>query len=165
MSKDHQNFLKLSSELTGYSTVDLEGTGLVKLFDDLVAHEIGDKVTEFLYDTARFVFNHKTEEERELAMRIYIIASPTLWPACKAIITLWYRGQWTSMSPVWFKYYAGVEPGAKVVPGKTKVPFFAAAYTQQLSYRAAGAHPPGAHPTGFGSWGIDPVFGDFINNK
>jgi len=164
MHKEHSDFLKLSSELTGYSTVDLEGTGLVKLFADLVENEIRPKVTEFLYDSARYVFNHKTEEERELAMQIYIIASPTLWPVCKAIITLWYRGQWTSMPPVWFKYYAGVEPGANIEPGKTYVPS-AAAYTQQLGYRAAGAHPPGAHPTGFASWGIDPVFGDFINKK
>ncbi len=164
MDKSQNNFLSLSAELTGYAIIDLEGTGLVQSYQKLVEDEIGDQVTAFLYDTARIVLNHKTEEDRDLAMQIYILASPTLWPVCKAIITLWYRGQWTSMSPIWFKYYAGVAPGSKVIPGKTHVPS-AAAYTEQLSYRAAGAHPPGAHPTGFGSWGIDPVFGDFITTK
>lgn len=164
MEENRNIFLSLSAELTGYAVIDLEGTGLVQTYQKLVADEIGDKVTAFLYDTVRIVFNHKTEEARDFAMRIYIMASPTLWPICKAIITLWYRGQWTSMSPIWFMYYAGVAPGPNVAPGKTHVPS-AAAYTEQLSYRAAGAHPPGAHPTGFGSWGIDPVFGDFITAK
>ena len=39
----------------------------------------------------------------------------------------------------------------------------AQAYTAQLAYRAAGAHPPGANPTGYGSWSLDPVFGDYAN--
>jgi hypothetical protein len=164
MDKNHYDFLNLSSELTGYAVIDLEGTGLVPLYQNLVENEIGKQVTAFLYDTSKSVFGHNTAEERVRAMRIDIMASPTLWPICKGLIMLWYYGQWTSMSAVWYRYYARVAPGPHIIPNKTIVPS-TEAYTQQLSYKAAGAHPPGAHPTGFGSWGLDPVFGDFITTK
>ncbi len=164
MDENHHIFLNLSSELTGYSVIDLEGTGLVYSYQKLVEDEIGKHVATFLYDTTKAVFSHNTTKARDRFMRVDIVASPTLWPICKGIIMLWYYGQWTSMSLVWYRYYARVPPSPNLTPDKTVVPS-AAAYTQQLSYKAAGAHPPGAHPTGFGSWGLDPVFGDFITTK
>jgi hypothetical protein len=164
MDKNRQIFLELSSELTGYSTVDLEGTGLVDDYWKLVEHEVTDQVADQLYVMAATVIGIKNEAKRNHAMHINIVASPTLWPICTALINLWYLGQWSSMSVLWYQYYAHTGVPPKVEPSRTFVPS-AAAYTEQLSYRAAGAHPPGAHPTGFGSWGIDPVFGDFTTVK
>ena len=144
--------------------MDLLGTGLLKSYQELVEEEIGKEVSQFLYDSAKLVLVHKKSSDRSSAMRIYITASPMLWGVCKSIIMLWYYGEWTSMTAVWYRYYARMNPNDGITPGKTIVPS-AAAYTQQLSYRAAGAHPPGAHPTGFGSWGLEPVFGDFTTEK
>ena len=63
----------------------------------------------------------------------------------------WYQGANSPVPP-------GVTPG-------TPATLPAQAYTAQLAYRAAGAHVPGANPTGYGSWSLDPVFGDFARLK
>jgi len=164
MDKDRRTFLELSSELTGYSPIDLEGTGLVDEYRKLVEYEVGKNVTDLLYQTARSVLDKKSGEERDRTMHINIMASAILWPICQNLVVLWYRGQWSSMSSIWYKYYARVSPPSKVAPGKTFVPS-TQSYTQQLCYKAAGAHPPGANPTGFGTWGLDPVFGDFAKHN
>ncbi|HLO83324.1 MAG TPA: hypothetical protein VK166_20315 [Chitinophagaceae bacterium] len=165
----HRNtFLNLSSELTGYSPIELEGTGLVDLYFDLVCKDLGNDVPGILFTTAEKVLK-LTGEARAHAMSVEITASTLLWPVCQSLVTLWYMGQWTRMSAFWYQYVAGFpappsSPVPNIAPGGTFVPS-ADAYTEQLSYRAAGAHPPGAHPTGFGGWGLVPVFGDFITDK
>ena len=157
-------FLELSSELSGYPTIDLEGTGLVDQYFKLVNHDIGEEASDVVFGAADAVLKLKGRA-RDHAMAVEITASPLIWPVCQSIVGLWYLGQWTRMSANWYKYYAGIKPPAsKVDPGKSFVPS-AQAYTEQLSYRGAGAHPPGAHPTGFGSWGLDPLFGDFITDN
>ena len=161
-------FLELSSELTGYSVIDLEGTGLAPTYIQLMEHEIGKGVTQLLYDTMHRILTEK-KHTKEYAMKVNIIASPLLWPVCQSLIVLWYQGQWNRMTANWYKYYANMAPPKSImVPnialGQSLVPS-AASYTEQLSYKAAGAHPPGAHPTGFGSWALDPVFGDFANDN
>jgi hypothetical protein len=169
MDKRRNAFLGLSAELTGYSPLDLEGTGLVDQYFGMVQREIGDDVAQVLYNTANAVLELKGET-REHEMEIQIISSPLFWPVCQSLIALWYLGQWTRMSGNWYKYFAGIKPPPSspvknIPPGGSFVPS-ALAYTEQLSYRGAGAHPPGAHPTGFGGWGLDPLFGDFtIDNK
>jgi hypothetical protein len=158
-------FLELSSELSGYPAIDLEGTGLADQYLNLVNDEIGEEVSEILFSTVESVLKLQGKA-RDHAMVVEISASPLIWPVCQSIVALWYLGQWTRMSANWYSYYAGMNPPVSSVdPGKSFVPS-AQAYTEQLSYRGAGAHPPGAHPTGFGSWGLDPLFGDFtIDNK
>lgn len=168
MHKHRNTFLDLSSELTGYSPIELEGTGLVDLYFTLVNHEMGKDGSEILHSAAQSVLKFEGEA-RDHAMQVEIIASPLLWPVCQSLVVLWYQGQWTRMSGNWYKYFAGIKPPPSkpvknVEPGKSFVPS-AQAYTEQLSYRGAGAHPPGAHPTGFGGWGLDPLFGDFTTDN
>ena len=163
MSTNRPIFLALSAELTGYSEIDLEGTGMVDAYQSLVEQQAGPTVTEMFYAAAAAVVRHQKDTARAKAMRIDVLASPTIWPLCSALIVLWYQGSWTTPAAAW---YAGVgtAPPKGVTPGQTFVPS-AQAYTAQLAYRAAGAHPPGANPTGFGSWGIEPVFGDRAGTK
>lgn len=169
MDKHRGMFLDLSSALTGYSVIELEGTGLTDLYFEILCHDIGEDISGILFDTAGKVLKLK-DEARAHAMQVEIAASPLLWPVCESLVMLWYLGQWTRMTDFWYHSVAHVKPPkSSPVPniptGKTFVPS-AAAYTEQLSYRSAGAHPPGAHPTGFGGWSLVPVFGDFtIDNK
>ncbi len=168
MDKYRSIFLDLSSELTGYSVVDLEGTGLVDQYLKLVCTDIGKDFPEIFFNTAEKVLKLKGEA-RSTAMQVEFGASILFWPVCVSLVVLWYQGQWTRMTDDWYKTIAGIEPPpsspvADMPTGKTFVPS-AAAYTEQLSYRAAGAHPPGAHPTGFGGWGLVPVFGDFTTDN
>jgi hypothetical protein len=112
------------------------------------------------YAAAADVVQAEGPAARAEAMRIDVLASPTVWPLCQAIVSLWYLGTWTTPAAAWYLGAGGTVP-AGVTPGSTVVPS-AQAYTAQLAYRAAGAHPPGANPTGHGSWSLDPVFGDFL---
>ena len=153
-----RTFLQLSAEVTGYDEGDLEGTGLVDDYQALLAGQTGPVVTGQLLDAARRVLAHPTQKGRDGAMRVDILASPILWPLVTSLIQLWYTGAWSSMTTSWYAL-ARVAVPAGVTPGKSFVPSMES-YIQQLAFRAAGAHPPGANPTGFGSWSIPPVFGD-----
>lgn len=151
-------FLAFSEELTGYTTTDLEGTGNVDSFHALLEAQAGPTAMALFYAAALPVVRHTSEAARSEAMRIDILPSPTVWPMCQNLITLWYQGFWAALPASWYSGVATKTPQGwsatqKIVPS-------AQAYTAQLAYRAAGAHPPGANPTGYGSWAIDPVFGD-----
>ena len=152
-------FLGISAELTGYSETDLEGTGNVDAYHALVAQQIGAAIGDMFYAAADGVLQAKDAAARADAMRIDVLASPTVWPLCQWIVMLWYLGSWTSPPTSWYAG-AGSKAPDGVTPGNP-VTLAAQAYTEQLAYRAAGAHPPGANPTGYGSWALDPVFGDF----
>jgi hypothetical protein len=156
-------FLALSAELTGYSETDLEGTGNVDAYQTLVEQQAGPLIRDMFYAAADGVVQAKGAAARAEAMRIDVLASPTVWPLCQALIVLWYQGAWTTPAASWYQG-AGSPVPAGVTPGTTFVPS-AQAYTAQLAYRAAGAHPPGANPTGYGSWSLDPMFGDFVEGK
>lgn len=158
MNLNTRTFLELSAELTGYSATDLEGTGLVDVYQPLLEQQVGPTITALLYSTARRVLAHESEEARAHHMKVEILASPQLWPVCAMLTSAWYLGAWTCLPASWYAFVG--EPVPKgLVPGSTSVPT-AMCYVQQLSFRGAGAHPPGALPTGHGSWGIPPVFGD-----
>ncbi|MGE0352799.1 MAG: hypothetical protein AB7I33_14080 [Gemmatimonadales bacterium] len=158
MHAHRRTFLQFSAELTGYEEVVLEGSGLVDEYQALLERQAGPAVTDRFYATARRVLRVKDAQARAKAMRIDVMASPILWPLATALIVLWYQGSWTTPPASWYAL-AQTPPPKGVTPGHTFVPS-ARAYTAQLAYRAAGAHPPGANPTGFGSWALDPVFGD-----
>ena len=154
-------FLAFSAELTGYSETDLEGTGNVDAFQALVEQQAGPLITDMFYAAAEGVVQAHGAEARATAMNINVLQSPTVWPLCQALLTLWYVGSWTSLPASWYQAVnTPVPPG--VTPGNAFTPS-AQAYTGQLAYIAAGAHPPGANPTGYGSWSIDPVFGDYVD--
>jgi hypothetical protein len=156
-------FLALSAELTGYSETDLEGTGNVDAYHALVDQQIGPIIGDMFYAAAEGVVQAKGAAARAEAMRIDVLASPTVWPLCQTIIMLWYLGSWSTPAASWYQGANSPVPNG-VTPGNTFVPS-AQAYTAQLAYRAAGAHPPGANPTGYGSWSLEPVFGDFVEGR
>jgi hypothetical protein len=153
-------FLAMSAELTGYSEVDLEGTGNVDSFLALFEAQTGPTALVRFWAAAAAVLTHSSPPAREAAMRIDVLPSPTVWPMCVCLISLWYQGYWPALPASW---YAGVStPTPAGWSATQKVVPSAQAYTEQLAFRAAGAHPPGANPTGYGSWSIDPVFGDDV---
>jgi hypothetical protein len=160
MNRNRRTFLELSAELTGYSATDLEGTGLVDAYLALFGQQVNAATLELFYSTARRILAHKTERARAHAMRVDLLASPTLWPMATMLVQAWYTGAWTSLPKSWYAFTGQPHPKG-ITPGATNV-VSAQSYEQQLSYRAAGAHPPGARPTGHGGWSIPPVFGDAV---
>src|ERR1700674_5258788 len=89
-----RTFLALSSEITGYSEMALEGTGLVDEYQSLVEQAIGPAVTAELYSLAHLVLRHRSAAARNHAMRVDILASAVAWPVVSNLITLWYTGVW-----------------------------------------------------------------------
>jgi hypothetical protein len=160
MNRNRRTFLELSAELTGYSATDLEGTGLVDPLFALFEQQVNAATLELFYGTARRILAQRSQRARAHAMRVDLLASPTLWPMATMLVQAWYTGAWTNLPPSWYAF-TGQQPPAGITPGATNV-VSALAYEQQLSYRGAGAHPPGARPTGHGGWSIPPVFGDAV---
>ncbi len=161
MRANRSTFLRFSAELTGYNAVALEGTGLVDEYQHLLDSQVGKSIAAQFYATAEGVLGHRGAKARERSMRAEILDSQIFWPLAAALIVLWYQGFWAPLPATWYQD-ARVKVPKSVTPGGAKIVPSAQAYTQQLAYRAAGAHPPGANPTGFGSWAIPPVFGDDV---
>jgi len=149
-------FLQFSAEITGYPASTLQGTGLVELYSKLVGDVLGPALAPRFYAHAEAILSLGTPQAREQRITELILHSPIFWPVTANLIALWYLGLWTKLPDEWYQAQGLGLPGPSD-PGRTHVPS-ASAYTEQLSYRTAGAHPPGAKPTGFQSWSVPPVF-------
>ncbi len=93
--------------------------------------------------------------EREKRIRTSLLPPSKFWPVVSSLIGLWYLGIWTQLPDSWYAATGLPIPGSND-PGSTHTPS-QLAYIEQLSYRTADAHTPGAKPTGFGSWSTPPV--------
>ena len=156
MDGNSATFLNFNAEITGYSAVDLEGTGLVAGYQQLLEGALGENLTKQFYALANGVLAYKDPAQRENEMRTKVLPSTIFWPIVANLIALWYLGTWTVLPDTWYIATGMTKPGVGE-PGSTHVPS-AQAYIEQLSYRTAGAHTPGAKPTGYASWSIPPVF-------
>jgi hypothetical protein len=148
-------FRTFCSEITGYSSIALEGTALVDVYQDLLEQVIGQALATEFYEAAKAVVDLPDPIAREHQIRLSILPSPTLWGIVANLISLWYLGSWAQLSDDWYAA-AGLPKPGPADPGRPHVPS-AQAYIEQLSYRCAGGHTPGAKPTGFGTWSLPPV--------
>jgi hypothetical protein len=151
-------FLQFCSDITGYSTAQLEGTGLVDTYLALIDSVQGPKAPGFHELVAKV--GAVPADDREAFIRD-VLAGTDLYPTViRALISLWYLGVWTQLPNDWYTAAGLPKPGPSD-PGFTHVPS-STAYIEQLSYRTASAHSPGARPTGFGSWSLPPVFDETV---
>jgi hypothetical protein len=156
MPLSRKSFLLICSEITGYSGFELESTGLVDTYHQLLSEILGPKlIREFAQSVDEVLVTQSGTPDREAAVDRVLRPPSRFWPVISALVSLWYLGTWNQLPESW---YAGVGlalPGEKDA-GRTHVPS-ELSYIEQLSYKTADAHPPGAKPTGFGSWGWKPV--------
>jgi hypothetical protein len=128
---DHAAFLSLSVALTGFSEVELLGTGVAEVYHGYLEKEAAAPLHALL------------EAWRELppgdatALETSIMRDPALAPFAQAIIVLWYTATWTFVP-------------SKVVP-------FGIAFAEGLVWKLGDLHPTAAKPPGFGSWADPPV--------
>jgi len=151
MNSKRSLFVDFCSEITGHSPLELEGTGLVDLYQDLLEKILGPHISGF-YGLAGSLL--KAPGDPEQAARTLLPSSP-FWPVLSSLIGLWYLGTWTQLPNEWYAQASLPIPGPADA-GRTHTPS-RQAYIEQLSYTTADAHPPGAKPTGFGSWGWKPA--------
>jgi hypothetical protein len=143
---DLATFLSLSAVLTGFSELDLQGTGVVAIQFNAVQSKIGPAIMQDLLAAARTAL---AAADPASAISASMWADPKVGPVVKNIVTLWYIGSWTPMPYQWQETYNWSAPdfsqGAEWISPPQP-------YEESLVWRAIYAHPPGAKPTGFGSW-------------
>ncbi|MFE2547493.1 hypothetical protein ACFXGI_02910 [Streptomyces sp. NPDC059355] len=121
-------FIARSAALTGFSEEELRATGMSEEYRAVVREQVGaDRYKLFL--------------EEELPDQADGSRGPEegRGELAEAVILLWYTGSW---------------PG---FVGTTPFTVSARAYAAGLVWRAFGGKPPGAGPSGFGSWAEAPA--------
>lgn len=140
-----ESFVALSAALTGFREVDLWGTGQAERYLDEVIRTVGDAIVARLLVTGG-------EAMRTGRLQRLLMDDPDLGPLARNVIALWYLGQWNPLPNDW-RNRNGASP--RDVPRVIS----ADAYAAGLVWTAAGAHPMGAKPPGYGSWANPPASG------
>ena len=179
-------FVAFSVTATGFSAVDLRGTGQAATYLATVRQQAGDGITAELL-----------EGSEPGAPGGEVFGDAKLGPLARNIIKLWYSGVWYELPPEWASRYGAPVQGvpAQRVPGqrrtlrqgaarralatgaapleqqgRQRTPARTAsfvvcpeAYAEGLLWRAIGAHPAGARAPGYGSWAAPPVIEGYDN--
>lgn len=140
------DFVGLSTLLTGFDAVHLLGTGLAAEYLAVLGAVLPEDVVGDLMSAYRQL---PRGPERERAAEAEILGDPRLGPVARNLIVLWYCGTWTQLPPAWRAAFG-------VSPLDTSRVVSAAAYQAGLQWLAAGAHAAGANPQGYGAWAIGP---------
>ena len=124
--------IELSAALTGFSRIDLQGTGVAELYWNTLVEKAGEQTSNDLLEAWQSI-SKRPSETLETNIRDVILGDPDLGPAARNLIKMWYLGQWADEC---------------IVSGE--------AYQQGLVWDAIDAHPQGAKQQGFGTWSLPP---------
>ncbi|MGD9617520.1 MAG: hypothetical protein AB7H90_20855 [Alphaproteobacteria bacterium] len=145
------DFLALSSALTGFSVFRLKGTGQAESYLSTATEIVGEATVRALLSVFRRVAGEAGDDEaaRERGIRRDILSDDKLGPVARNLIKLWYVGTWYVLPVEWRELYAagGRDRTFVVSPD---------AYTEGLLWPAVGANPSGAKPFGYGMWAMAP---------
>jgi hypothetical protein len=141
-----QTFYELSVALTGFSAVELQGTGVGQTYFQTLIEVVGDGVTS---DLLRTFSEIEQAGDLDMGIRTRILGDPRLGPVARNLITLWYVGSWNELPQAWRDAH-GVSPGdvTRVVSPQS--------YPQGLMWIAGGTHAQGANQPGYGTWAQPP---------
>lgn len=136
-------FLKISVCLTGFTEIELESTGMLEPYFEVLMNQNSLAVADAFLEQAAEIMNKYKDDPAELEneIRNNLMPDSKFNGITKNIIRMWYLGNWGNM----------------VVSPK--------AYTQGLIWGVAGTHPPGAKQPGYASWAIAPIEQATINKK
>lgn len=132
-----QQFIDLSSLLTGFDRFELLGTGQAAFYYQWVQTHAAENLPILLS-----TYGEIPAETAQHASFVdtYLLGSEKLSTLVRSIIKLWYLGQWFSPDN----------------PNDTQIPS-ANSYQQGLVWNAIHAHPQGAKQQGFGAWAEPPL--------
>jgi|SRR4051794_39778323 hypothetical protein len=137
------SFVTLSSGLTGFTPVQLHGTGMASTYLD----ELDALLPASLLDRILNAYSATTDQPGDEHLKA-ILDDPDLGPIARNIIVMWFCGTWTALPAEWRSRNDAAEDSTHVVSP--------AAYQAGLQWVAAGAHPAGARQQGFGAWSTEP---------
>ena len=151
MAKIVDDFLALSSVLTGFPVFDLKGTGQAEPYLSVVTDIVGAQVMGELLEAFRGVEKDPQGDETavEGGLRKEILSDDKLGPVARHLIKLWYVGTWYELPAEWREAYGENEADRTFVVSPD-------AYTEGLLWPTIGANPSGAKPFGYGMWANPP---------
>lgn len=135
MAHREDTFISLSAELTGYSPLQLIGTGMCD---------------QYLAELERVLPAGMVEEFLSARPGLPVLQDPTWGPVARRVMILWYCGSWTALPDAWHAIHGAC-------PADTDHVVSAEAYQAGLQWVAVGAHPAGARQQGFGAWAQAPA--------
>lgn len=151
INAEFEAFLAVSAVLTGYTRAELHATGCAAdywhQFRQVPPKALLD---DFLAPGPELEAGLAAEPEAtEQKVRDVYLASESLGPLARALIQLWYLGQWVPLPPEWRRAWGASRfDVARIISTR--------AYKEGLVWDAIGAHPMGAKQQGFGSWAHKP---------
>jgi hypothetical protein len=139
MSGDaRDDFYALSSALTGFSRLDLEGTGVGDAYLEEMRSNVGRETLAALLGTWAGIGRDHPGGDCDAAIQARIFGSDALRPAAQRLVMLWYVGSWYFVRPF----------TTRVVSSQS--------YIEGLMWKAIGSHPMAAKPQGYGAWALPP---------
>lgn len=129
-----QAFLEISVYLTGFSQQELQGTGMLETYYNVMVNKNNIAVVEAFLSKSEEIIDQNNNRPETLRNEILTNLLPdSLYNGlAKNIITMWYLGSWVN----------------EIISPQS--------YVQGMIWGVAGAHPPGAKQPGFASWSIAP---------
>jgi len=143
-----ESFLGLSVALSGFSRVELLGTGMAAEYLGTLAHTLPAGVCDQLLDA----WDARPADGDADAVVDQILNDPKLGPVARNLILLWYCGSWTALPADWRSAYG-------TTPLDVNRVVSADSYQAGLQWIAAGAHVAGSHQQGFAAWALPPEGG------
>ncbi|MFF8972423.1 hypothetical protein [Streptomyces sp. NPDC014995] len=144
-----QIFTDLSVALTGFDRAELAGTGMIDTYYDTLLRIIGEREAGQLLRAAAEALETDRKNHGHAALEAEVIDSPRFGPVAVSLIKLWYLGTWCPPAGGYSDVNGSTADDVEHVVS-------AQGYREGLVWAAAGAHPMGAKPPGFGSWAEPP---------
>lgn len=144
-------FVAISAVLTGYDRAELYGTGCVQEYLHQFRQVLPEKILLEFLDPGPGLYADlgPARDDVEREVRSHYLSNGMLGPPARALIQLWYLGQWTPLPTKWRNLYGASHfDVTRIISTR--------AYKEGLVWDAIGAHPMGAKQQGFGAWALQP---------
>lgn len=143
-------FSGIGAVLTGLTDAEILGTGQRAAYLDQMLRSVGLLVGLGFVAASTQVMAAEPAEREGLAKTL-LLDTPKYGPVARAVIKMWYLGQWQLEPADWYAQYApGLENGAGPITVS------ASAYKSGAAWGIAGGHVQGANQPGFASWTLPP---------
>ena len=142
-------FVDLSCVLSGFTRVELWGTGMVQTYYNEVNLIIGEREMGKLLGVSRAIIPQggTVTEAIEQAVEEGVLQDSRYGPVAQNIIRLWYLGAWAQLPRAWRDAYGATSYDTDHIVS-------AEAYQESLVWIAGETHPMGAKQQGFGTWAL-----------
>ncbi|WEO93745.1 hypothetical protein A6P39_006825 [Streptomyces sp. FXJ1.172] len=147
-----QIFTDISVQLTGFDRAELAGTGMIDTYYDTLLRMIGEREAgQLLRYASEAIAKDQDKGARNdgAAFRAAVIENPRFGSVAVSLIKLWYLGRWYPLSGAYRDRFGSTADDVEHVVSSQ-------GYREGLVWVAAGAHPMGGKPPGFGSWAQPP---------